>query len=430
MKTKSSFVSWVILFLITVTLLLPARFYQSFSLQNFNIQSNLNVQYLNFVDLLILITTVLCVAFSSVRLFKKNQLLILLTCFFAFAVFLVCLIVGNKTGHIGELISKLLIVICSIIIANYVIIHFSSRQLEALYVLPLLVLVVSSFFVKEYGSYGLSRRPGSIGFGSNETAMLCCTLLFILLFKKGINILLRFLLIAICFASVFVLGSRRGVVIAAALSVIKLLLIIYHSFKTFRLKNIVYAFLIVGISAFLFLAFRERIIDFLRTSSLSLRFEVSLNKDSYFFLGERATIYQDGFLYFIDHFLFGSFGCDTIYAQGLNTHTHNMFLQFLVSYGFLFGIPIICYFLYYFLVSLRVCISKDGKMSPIFMPCSFVVIVIICEQFGYIFWNPKAFFWIVLSTIIIRESFRFGRADIFTKNYRFNQLRLNSIIKN
>ena len=61
------------------------------------------------------------------------------------------------------------------------------------------------------------------------------------------------------------------------------------------------------------------------------------------------------------------------------------------------------FFVFAFLKSIKFCFSKFEKGSAMFVPCSFVFIVTIFEQLGYVFWNPKAFIWMIISIIIVME---------------------------
>lgn len=394
---------WLVLILICVVLLLPARFYQSFSLSLFNVKSNLNVNYINVVDLFVFLISFICMLFSGGINLSRKQIFI----FFAYFIIVVAcafgLIIIDESAFIGELMSKLLLLFSSLIIGNYILNNFSNKQLILVYLIPLIILIVSSFFLNNYESYGETRRVGTIGFGSNETAMFACIFIFILLFKRKFSIFLKILLLGICFASLFVVASRRGIIIASFFVLVKAISVFFSFGSKINLRKLFTAFLAIGFFLVLLFLFRDRIRGFLSSSALFLRFEYSLDSTNYFSLEDRVAIFKDGLNFFSDNPLIGSFGSDTFYAQGVNTHAHNLFIQVFVTYGFIFGLPILCFLVGSLIKACFWCVSKTGREGPLFVPCSFLIVTFICEQVGYVFWNPKAFFWLALTLTIINE---------------------------
>ena len=398
MVKSKSFSSIIIALLIFAVLMLPARFFQYYSLSLFKLDSNINVNYMNVVDLMILGIAFLCLLSSPVCISLKNQGIV---CCFYIIITVCCFIGLTFSGNIefsGELFSKALIVVCSFIVAKYISNKFSASDIDRFYIFILIVLVFSSFFLKNYLEYGTTRRTGTIGFGSNETAMFACSLLLISLFKPKLHFIVRLAIFILCFACLFIIASRRGLFIALVLLFAKVAFIAIKPNKKFNSKTIINVGLVLFVLVILFTILREKITSFVTTSSLFYRFKYSLNETSSFSLSDRFIIFSDSFDYLNDHFLFGSFGCDKLFGQGNLIHAHNIFIQIFVTYGFIFGTIICMYFLYTFANTIKYFIRINVNDSNLFSPVSFLFMFFICEQVGYLLWNPKAFFWILITT--------------------------------
>ena len=406
-KIKGETGSWIILLLIAVALVLPARFFQTYSVSLFNVKTNLSVNYVNFVDLFILFISFLCVVFSNNKsIERKNFSIVLFYGFICFFYAFLLTATGNAS-FIGELISKSIIVLCSCLIAKYVIDNFAPKQFELLYVIPLSILVISSFFLQGYMGYGSSNRVGSLGFGSNETAIFACILLAVFLFKPNASIFFKAIIVVICFSSLFVISSRRGILIGIVLLGLKLVSFVFEKKRKISVKSIVGIVVICFAGLLMFFIFKDKIIRFFDTSALLNRFRYSLDNGASFSLTDRFLIFKEGFGFLSNNILFGSFGCDTLYAQGNFSHAHNVFLQFLVTYGLVFGIPICLYFLSTIINSIKLLFRiKHYQQFEIVVPCCFILIYIVSEQVGYMLWNPKALLLVMISVFIINYNAR------------------------
>lgn len=404
-KKSSSIISFVIIAFITVLLILPARFYQSYSLPFFQTQTGINVNYLNVVDFVAVLICLLCIVFMKGPILDRKQSNLFLAYIFIICVCFLGLLVSGKMAFSGELFSKCLIVFCSLVVSNFIVGSFTEKEIDFLFLVPLLVLVVSSFFLKDYMEYGTTRRTGSIGFGSNETAMFACSIMFVFLFKPKIHPLLRVAIVVLCFACLLVVSSRRGIIIAVSLLILFILRLLFGKNKRFTTKSFG-NFCLVAISLIILLAlFKDEINSFITNSSLYYRFSYVSDETDLFSLEDRLSIYTNSLSYFWNHLLLGSFGSDSLFATDGFTHSHNLFLQILVTYGLLFGTIICIFFLSTFINALKVCFHKTNSPHTCFVPASFLIIFFISEQVGYILWNPKALFLVMLSVFTINKTF-------------------------
>ena len=401
-KTKTP-LRWIVFGAVVVCLLLPARFFQTYSLSFFRVDSNISVNYLNFVDLLLFSTSLFCLAFSNRVSFSKSITLIFLYPLLAIFYFFGLVFSGNFT-FCGELISKSIVVLSSLIIGNYLYKNFNSKELFYLFLVPLFVLVFSSFFLRQYGSYESSRRVGTLGFGSNETASFACMLIFAMLITKSFGFIPKIIVIVVSFYCLLITSSRRGLVLALAILFIffvsKFALVIKKGSIKSNLLILIQFSLIVAFVVFIFQ--RDKILDFLNGTPIFVR--LRFNEQSgikVFDVDDRIEIYKTAFAKLLSSPFFGTYGCDLLLAQESFSHCHNIFLQILVTYGLFGGLPISAFLIIVFIKSLRCTFDKRGTRETISFPLAIFILYFIGDQLGYLLWNPKGLFLIMLCSVFI-----------------------------
>lgn len=402
MQVKRVF-NLIFIALFSLLVILPARFYQSYSFAPFAIESNIMVNYLNVVDLVALVIMALCLIRSGSYKSKINLLMYFVAIFLVAFVELLFLIATDNAVYIGEILSKAIILMCAFAFGKYVASNYNSKELYLLYIIPLLILVVSSFFLRDYGGYASSNRVGTLGFGSNETAMFACVILCYSLFKRDSNMLVRALLFAASIASIMVVSSRRGLVIAIiiiALFVISFLLRRRRERPTFKL--VVSLTGVVAIFGVFVFVFHDKIVDFFNNSPLYVRLVVSRRGgDAAFEMGDRFSIFDETLMKIINN-PFGTFGSDELLAQNSFSHAHNVLLQSIATHGIIIGITISIVLILVFLKSLKTSfINLSNSNYSLISPLVFFIVYFAFDMLGYLLWNPKGLFWVVLTISII-----------------------------
>lgn len=408
---KSVF-NYFLIALITLILILPARFFQTFSLTIFNVESNLSVNYLNGIDVLLAFTSlVIVVKNKGIISFRYGQIVIFFYTLFSLCCSILLIASGNGV-YIGEILSKINIVISSLIITNYVLGSFRKGELFCLMYFPLLILVVSTFFLSDYGSYAVSQRAGTLGFGSNEAGTFACALIFLVLFYPKLNALFRVCNLAIGIACVLQTSSRRGILIAAIIFALFFLLWLFKKRKKLKINNVLVFLLFVVAGVFLLWSNYKTIIDYVNGSALFNRLSYlnNVGKNN-LYIDDRAKIYLSSFEHLRENFLYGSFGSDLYLAKNSFSHAHNIFLQFLNTHGIIMGglicIYILCSIKNLFVVIFSKRVHSKSRVIP------FVAVLFpyfIGEQFGYLLWNPKGMLLICLSVFALNYYSKLVRA--------------------
>lgn len=402
---KKMSIRWLIFGLIIIILLLPARFFQLFSITFFNVESNIAVNYVNFVDLLIAVTGFLCFFLEPRQVFIKKSKVIFVFPLIS-SICLLGLIIKGRTEYCGELISKTIILCSTIIIANYVLFNFSAKEICYLLLIPLMILVVASFFLRDYGGYETSNRVGTIGFGSNEAASFACMIVLSILFVKNMNKFIKILLIIICFGCILITSSRRALIIISLILILFFIgkMIIFFRKKRIRVRSLIIAPSIFILALFIFFLNLNEIVEFIQSTPLFVRLSYT-NRigERLFDFGERINIYSVVFEKISSSPFIGTCGCDLLLAQGSFSHSHNIFLQLFATYGLILGGVIVAYFIYTFLNVIYIVKIKKQLLSILIFPISIYVMYIIGDQFGYLLWNPKGLFLIVFCMVLINS---------------------------
>lgn len=398
-------ITWIQCLLICIILVLPARFYNGFYLQFFAVDSNLSVYYVNGVDLAIVLSTLFAILGLG-DCHVDSGLFGVFTYYIAVnTVLLIAALLSGRANFAGELISKTVIVFCCCIIATQLK-SFTELQQSLMYLTALCILVIASFFLSGYKGYAAMNRVGSLGFGTNETAFFACCILAVSLFVKNTNPWIRIGGVILSIACILNVASRRGMFIAIAILALWLVILLFRkkswtiTLRSFFISVIILVGLIwIGCAKF------DEIVKYINDSAFMVRFRFAEKSNSNFMdISDRFQIYKSIVEFIGSNLLFGSFGCDTILAQGALSHAHNVLLQFLATHGVIFGTVINSYFLVTLYRAIRIVIKYiryEDQPFPVILSI-FFILYIVYDFFGYLLWNPKGLFWIVITMFMIQ----------------------------
>ena len=396
----------VVALLFCFFLLLPARFYTSMSLVR-DVHSTLVVNYLNGVDLVAL---VLCFSFLILgrgMAPTRSSLLVLLSFFVIGAVNIVGLFLSNQIQFATEILSKGLMLTTAVLAADYFKRKLEPEQLEQVFLIPLLVLVIAAFFLQKYGSYGATNRGGTIGFGSNETAMFACMLIG-MAFTIALSPVIRVGLIALAMLCVLTVSSRRGLIVGVTLLAFGCLVRVIRRKQNPKRKVVLFGCLsVLALLLFGTVFFDQIATTVARTPLVTRILYTERTGGDFFDLSNRFTILTDCLEDLSARPFLGFFGCDKVYAQGTNTHAHNLLLQMLVTYGCPVGTLINVYLVISFYRAIRLLLARikgkqgGGGVSAVV----FYSIYFVFDMFGYLLWNPKGLVWVVTSALLVNAEY-------------------------
>lgn len=400
---------WLKCMLVCIVLVLPARCYTGYYLHALQTTSNLSVQYLNLVDVAVVITAIILG-------FNKNKILFENTTFRTVAVYMIVnffmlllAVIFGYVDYTGELISKSIIVLCAGVVVSKVK-DYTDTQKSSIYIVSLLILVIASFFLSGYKGYALMNRVGTLGFSTNETANFACCVLAIALFVENINIWLRLGASILSVACILNVASRRGMVVAIAIFVVWVLILLWHKRSSKIALRSFFAALVIIIAGGAFVIVKhQQILNYVNSSALMVRYRFAVRyNDEFMDISGRLSIYEEIIDYIRDHFFLGSYGCDKILAQGHIAHAHNLLLQFIATYGVLFGVFYAWYALVTFGRALKMMKTYLDRRDYIFpaVLSLFFIIYFTFEMFGYLLWNPKGLFWIAITMFLIKIEYR------------------------
>lgn len=400
---------WLKCMLVCIVLVLPARCYTGYYLHALQTTSNLSVQYLNLVDVAVVITAIILG-------FNKNKILFENTTFRTVAVYMIVnffmlllAVIFGYVDYTGELISKSIIVLCAGVVVSKVK-DYTDTQKSSIYIVSLLILVIASFFLSGYKGYALMNRVGTLGFSTNETANFACCVLAIALFVENINIWMRLGASILSVACILNVASRRGMVVAIAIFVVWVLILLWHKRSSKIALRSFFAALVIIIAGVAFVIVKhQQILNYVNSSALMVRYRFAARyNDEFMDISGRLSIYEETIDYIRDHFFLGSYGCDKILAQGHIAHAHNLLLQFIATYGVLFGVFYAWYALVTFGRALKMMKTYLGRRDYIFpaVLSLFFIIYFTFEMFGYLLWNPKGLFWIAITMFLIKIEYR------------------------
>lgn len=416
---------WIKCLLVCVILILPARCYNGFYLHAFAVSSNISVQYLNLVDAAVLLTT-LIYSIGRKQLVVESKIFRATAFYFGVNLLMLfmCLIFG-RVDYIGELISKSMIVLCAGIIASQVKL-FNDIQKSVIYIVSLGILAIASFFLSGYRGYAVMNRVGSLGFGTNETATFACVILAIALFVTNINVWVRVGASIVSVACVLNVASRRGMIVALGIPVIWVFVNLWKRRSSKIASRSFFAGLVIVLLGIAFVAVRhDQISSYINNSALMVRYRFAAKyNDEFLDYSGRLSIYDEAFDYIKEHIIFGSYGCDKIFAQGHIAHAHNLLLQFIATYGIVFGVIIAVYVVITFFRALKIMNTYLNRRDQAFpaIVSLFFIIYFTFEMFGYLLWNPKAVFWIALTMFMIGIEYRdYVRKSCKLKSIGFNK---------
>lgn len=393
---------------ICLIFLLPARFFINYSLAK-DAPSDIVVNYLNAIDAIAVILSLVCIfAGKDKSLERKNGRLI---GFYVLIVLIniVALLSTGNANYYGELVSKLVLLISAAIIAEYLHKELDEKLKLAFYLIPIMVLVFATFFLRNYGGYATSNRVGSLGFGSNETAMFACALLGIALISK-FNMWIKLGLSLLGLLCVLTVSSRRGIAVALALIAIYVLMLVFGKRKKLTAAQFLMTLLGITIVSALVYIYFDQIYNYVLRSPLFIRFSYSRRIGiDIFDTSDRSDIFRDCVAKLNESPFLGFMGSDKLFAQGSYTHTHNLLLQFIVIYGYFFGPFIAIYFVIsaYRSIKLLLWDYKDKLTTRIgVFYAVFFLIYFIFDMYGYLLWNPKGILWIMITSFLISKEYR------------------------
>lgn len=400
---------WLKCMLVCIVLVLPARCYTGYYLHALQTTSNLSVQYLNLVDVAVVITAIILG-------FNKNKILFENTTFRTVAIYMIVnffmlllAVIFGYVDYTGELISKGIIVLCAGVVVSKVK-DYTDTQKSSIYIVSLLILVVASFFLSGYKGYALMNRVGTLGFSTNETANFACCVLAIALFVENINIWLRLGASILSVACILNVASRRGMVVAIAILGVWVLILLWHKRSSKIASRSFFTALVIIIVGVAFVIVKhQQILNYVNSSALMVRYRFAARYNNEFMdISGRLSIYDEILDYIKDHFLFGSYGCDKILAQGHIAHAHNLFLQFIATNGILIGILYTWYAFATFVRAIKMMKTYLDRRDYIFpaVLSLFFIIYFTFEMFGYLLWNPKGLFWIAITMFLIKIEYR------------------------
>ena len=402
---KKNKIAYSIIWLaICVIILLPARCYNGFYVHFFAVNSNISVQYVNLVDFAVLLTTAVCLVHKhQIKRYPAINWFVGVY-FFSRILFLALLPFFGYVEFMGEIISKTIIISCCAIIA-VISDEASDVQKSIVYYFALLVLVIASFALVGYGGYGVMNRTGSIGFGTNETASFACVLLVISLFISFMPVWIRAIVSTLSIACVLNVASRRGLIISIGILALWIFTRIFKKKNRFIQKRKFYTSIaIFAVTILILYINRYKIIDYINNSALMTRINFTERQDQDVFdFSDRISIFKTSFDFISSHPFFGTFGCDLIYARGSTSHAHSIFFQPLVTNGIFIGVFFDSYLILSLIRSIQLLYlySKDNSRTFPAIVSVFYIIYLIFDSFGYLLWNPKGLFWVIISTFFI-----------------------------
>ena len=405
-QEENQIMTWIKCLAVCMILILPARCYTGIYLHFFDAPSNISVYYLNLVDLAIVLVTVFFTLGQHKIIIESRAVPVYVV---INIVMLLIAVVAGYMDYIGELLSKSLIVLCAGVLASQIR-RFTDAQKSSIYLVSLTILVVASFFLSGYKGYATMNRVGSLGFGTNETANFACCILAVALFVSNINIWLRAGASVLAVACILNVASRRGMIVAIGVFIIWALASLWKKKNSKIASRTFFATLAIIVAGIVFIILRhEQIMNYINSSALMVRYRFTVKYNNEFMdYSGRVSIYKEVADYIKDHILFGSYGCDKIFAQGHIAHAHNLLLQFIATYGLLIGPIYAGYAVVTFLRAIKMMhwyIERKESAFPAIVSL-FFILYFTFEMFGYLLWNPKGLFWIVLTMILIRFEYR------------------------
>jgi O-antigen ligase len=266
--------------------------------------------------------------------------------------------------------------------------------------------MLSTFFLANYQQFGESRRVGSFGFGSNETALFVTTLILFLIFNRSIRLFFNYIFVFIGIISLFIIASRR----AYLLLVVLFLVISFFSRRrykiTFSLRGIVVFSILTTITIIIL---NLGLLNWLRDSNFVNRIFYFLNNDlSFIEVSSRLDIYRQAFISIIKRPILGYLGSDSLIASDAfsNTiHAHNIFIQMILKYGILIGIGINVFLLSTLYKSFVIIKSIHNRIKETIFPIFFIVYITF-DLLGYMLWNPKGLMIVIMSVVFINTKYK------------------------
>lgn len=393
---------------ISLVFLLPARYFINYSLAK-DAPSNIVVNYLNVIDGVSIILSLVCILVEKEKgLERKNGRIIGFYVLIAL-INIFALLVTGSANYYGEIVSKVVLLIAAAIISEYLHKELDEKLKLLFYIIPLIVLVLATFFLRNYGGYATSNRVGSLGFGSNETAMFACALIGIAFISK-FNMWVKLGLSVLGLLCVLAVSSRRGIAVALVLIAIYLFIIIFGKRRKMTATQFLITLLgIVIMGAVIYISF-DQIYNYVIRSPLVVRFNYSKRIGiDLFDTSDRRVIFRECITKLNESPFLGFMGSDKLFAQGSYTHTHNLLLQFIVIYGYFPGTVIAFYFISSVYKAIKILLwdykkqltTRIGAFYSVFFLVYFVF-----DMYGYLLWNPKGILWIMITSFLISKEYR------------------------
>jgi hypothetical protein len=414
-KEKLLVAAPLLLVLFFISMILPARFFQVYSLMS--VSSSVSCNYLNYFDLICVF--ILVVSFSFLLFSNKGirDELFFIPCFFSLVSFF-CVISLLFTGHgefVPDLISKTIIVWSSYYLSLFIKITQTSKALDKTFFFILFALCFISLFLSSYGSYSNESRSGTSGFGINESALFACALFAWALFSPKKN-LFDFVLSGagglVAILSLFLSSSRRGLIVLAVIFIVFVFLKFYQLLlhigkKRGKSFSLIILFMTLFFVVVLCFSFRTTIYSLLMKSA-TFRRMISSASGGDLFGDDRLQIYAYAITNLSNYWLFGFYGSDKFFANaimGANVHCHNLFLEFVSVFGLPVGSIFSVFFLIVFAESMSRVFGRKNRSSngtfAAFSPSAFLLIYFVFDFIGYSLWNPKMLFLVLFSSFFV-----------------------------
>ena len=402
--------NWLIAGYVCLLLLLPARVYTQYAVSFFQVHSNLNVFYLNLFDLLLLGLSIITLLPKFKLPVHKKNLTYVCTFMVIEVVSLLLLVITGHSDYIGEVISKTHIVLCAYVFVVCASERMTSKQKSFIYVVALIILVLASFFLSGYAAYLSSNRVGSLGFGSNETAMFACVLIAMSLFSKTLSVPIRTAVSIVSLMAILNIASRRGIVVALLILLAWVLSeIVIRRKKHLSTKTLAAVFVIALIALFIWIRYQNQILGYIYNSSFALRYRyITSSGGQALDFSDRRNIFSGAIEHVEERPFWGYFGSDLLLAQGTVTHSHNTLLQMMVTHGIIFGSIIDLFFITCFARAIRIVIwsrNNDCDNFSVLMAVIYIVYFVF-DLAGYLLWNPKGLFLILTISFFLNEEYQ------------------------
>lgn len=254
----------------------------------------------------------------------------------------------------------------------------------------ILIIMIIGFLLNQYavGTIWLTNRlPFSY-------MMLTPILLEIWSLKRKFSVI-GFVLVTISIFIMIIFGSRGPL-----FSLIAFVFLLFFILPKNRQRKIGLTLILIG-SVILFI-FIPNILSFVYDIGLNFGVEsktlLLISQENLFYDNGRFLLYEQSWLLFLESPLFGKgMFADRLFLSG--NYVHNVFLEILLNFGFIFGFPLILSLIF---IIFRVVTSKNKTHKELFV--FFIAIGFIPLLVSGSFWVQKEFFALIAIGLICIRS--------------------------